>query len=398
MSTPHQSVVWMKLTVVIVSYNVKYYLEQCLDSLKKSLEGIEAEVFVVDNHSQDESVEYLQARFPDVHFIALQHNIGFARANNIAIKSAKGSYVLLLNPDTIVAESTLHEALQFLDAHEGAGAVGVRMMNPDGTDAMESRRGIPTPMTAFYKMSGLCACFPESRRFARYYMSYLPWDEPAAIEVVSGAFFLVRRKVLDEVGLLDTDYFMYGEDIDLSYRICKAGWENWYLPLRILHYKGLSTRKSSFRYVHVFYKAMLIFFRKHFASLSFWLSIPIKGAIYFKALTALMSMAVGTVRKSLGFFPGNADGQESVYVFAGSEDNRKEFMRLMQEKGLEVLSAEDSPAEGSAKRLVFMVYDTDTYSYMEIFNQLSSHSLGNVKLGTYSPHTRVIITESEVII
>ncbi len=388
----------MKLTVVIVSYNVKYYLAQCLDSLKKALEGIETEVLVVDNHSHDGSVEYLQKRFSDVHFIALQHNSGFARANNIAIKAAKGNYILLLNPDTIVAENTLREALQFLDAHEKVGAVGVRMMNPDGTDAMESRRGIPTPMTAFYKMSGLCARFPASRRLARYYMSYLPWDEPAVIEVISGAFFLVRRKVLEEVGLLDTDYFMYGEDIDLSYRICKAGWENWYLPLRILHYKGLSTRKSSFRYVHVFYGAMLIFFRKHYASLSFWLSIPIKLAIYFKAFMALLSMAAGTVYRSLGFFPGDLKEQEPVYVFAGSEGNRKGFMRIMRERGLSVHSIEESFVDNPSQRPIVMIYDTETYSYMEIFNRLSSLSRENVRLGTFNPHTKVIIMENEVIV
>lgn len=388
----------MKLTVVIVSYNVKYYLEQCLDSLKKALEGIEAEVFVVDNHSRDGSVEYLQRRFPDTHMIALQHNSGFARANNMAVKAAKGNYVLLLNPDTIVAENTLREALQFLDTHGEVGAVGVRMMKTDGTDAMESRRGIPTPMAAFYKMSGLCARFPASRRFAHYYMSYLSWDEPAEIEVISGAFFLVRRKILDEVGLLDTDYFMYGEDIDLSYRIYKAGWENWYLPLKILHYKGLSTRKFSFRYVHVFYGAMLIFFRKHFASLSFWLSIPIKVAIYFKAFMALLSMAAGTVRRSLGFFPGSLKGQEPVYVFLGSEGNRKEFMRIMRERGLSVLSIEKCALAGSSKRPILTVYDTETYSYMEIFNQLSSQSRENIRLGTFNPRTKVIITESEVIV
>ena len=242
----------MKLTVVIVNYNVKYYIEQCLNSLEKALEGIESEIFVVDNHSEDDSVGYLRKRFEYVNIIESNRNLGFARANNIAIRRSSGEYILLLNPDTFVCENTIRGALEFSDKHLNAGGVGVKMYNADGTVAMESRRGLPTPMTSFYKMCGLCAKFPKSKRFGRYYMSYLDWDKPAKIDVVSGAFFLVRRSALDKVGLLDTDFFMYGEDIDLSYRLLKGGFDNWYLPFQILHYKGESTHKTSFRYVHAY--------------------------------------------------------------------------------------------------------------------------------------------------
>ena len=219
----------MKLTVVIVNYNVCYYLEQCLLSVQKALEGIEGEIYVVDNHSKDGSVAYLSARFPAVHFIDSNHNLGFARANNIAIRQSCGEYVLLLNPDTIVGEHTLSDVLQFMDAHPQAGGAGVMMHNTDGSRANESRRAIPTPMVSFRKMLGFSS---------RYYMSHLPWDKPGRIEVISGAFCMLRRRALDQVGLLDEDFFMYGEDIDLSYRLLKGGFENWYIPSPILHYKG----------------------------------------------------------------------------------------------------------------------------------------------------------------
>ena len=241
----------MKLSVVIVNYNVKNYVEQCLLSLHKALEGIEAEVLLVDNHSVDGSVEYLREHFDWVRIVASGHNLGFARANNLAIRMSHGEYVLLLNPDTIVAEPTLREALAWMDGHADTGSLGVRMLNACGESARESRRGVPTPMVAFWKMIGLCERMPAHHRFGHYYMGYLDWNTPAAIEVVSGAFCMLRREALDKVGLLDEDFFMYGEDIDLSYRVLKGGYRNYYLPSLILHYKGESTQKSSFRYVHV---------------------------------------------------------------------------------------------------------------------------------------------------
>lgn len=271
----------MKLSVVIVSYNVRQLLDDCLRSVERALEGIEGEVFVVDNNSSDDSINFLQPRHPSVHFIANDENLGFARANNQAIRLSVAQYVLLLNPDTVVFENTLHGSVSFLDSHPEAGGVGVRMLTREGTPAPESRRAVPTPWVAFLKMLGLSH---------RYYMSHLPWDQPSRIEVISGAFCMLRRKALDQVGLLDEDFFMYGEDIDLSYRLLKGGWQNWYLPLDIIHYKGESTQKSSFRYVHVFYQAMLIFFRKHYGHLSFFLSLPIQLAIYFRAALALLHM------------------------------------------------------------------------------------------------------------
>ena len=276
----------MKLSVVIVSYNVRELLTACIDSVVKASEGIDAEVFVVDNKSADDTVEVISRDYPWVHLINNKENLGFSKANNIAIRQSEGEYVLLLNPDTVVAEGTLRGVVEFMDQHPEAGGTGVRMHNADGTLAPESRRAVPTPLVAARKMLGFTK---------RYYMSNLPWDRPGKIEVVSGAFMMLRRKAIDQVGLLDEDFFMYGEDIDLSYRLLKGGWQNWYLPLDIIHYKGQSTQKSDFRYVHVFYQAMLIFFRKHYSHLSIFFTMPVKVAIYFRASLALADL----IRKKL---------------------------------------------------------------------------------------------------
>ena len=270
-----------KISIVIVSYNVCQLLDECLQSVERALVGIEGDIFVVDNNSTDGTVETLTPKHPAVHFISNKENVGFARANNQAIRQSQSEYVLLLNPDTVVYEPTIRECIAFLDNHPEAGGAGVRMLTREGTPAPESRRAIPTPWVSFLKMLGFTR---------RYYMSHLPWDEPCQIEVISGAYCMLRRKALDQVGLLDEDFFMYGEDIDLSYRLLKGGWQNWYLPQDIIHYKGGSTQKTSYRYVHVFYQAMLIFFRKHYGHLSFVLTLPIKAAIYFRALLALLQM------------------------------------------------------------------------------------------------------------
>ena len=268
----------MRLSIVIVSYNVRPYLEQCLQSVQKAIEGIVVEVFVVDNHSDDDSVMTVREHYPWVRLIENQENLGFARANNLAIRQALGEYVLLLNPDTVVEDATLSQVLEFMDGHPQAGGAGVMMHNADGSLAPESRRALPTPWVACLKMLGFSK---------RYYMSHLPWDRPGKIEVISGAFCFLRKKALDEIGLLDEDFFMYGEDIDLSFRLLKSGWENWYLPYSIIHFKGKSTQKSDYRYVHIFYQAMLIFFRKHYSHLSIIYTLPVKMAIYFRASIAL---------------------------------------------------------------------------------------------------------------
>lgn len=401
----------LKLSVIIVNYNVKYYLDQCIRSVLRAFEEMNtpAEIIVVDNHSADGSVDYLEQRYPQklfpmVRFVRSAHNLGFARANNIAIRQSRGEYVLLLNPDTIVGEDALKASVDFMDAHEDAGAVGVRMLGAQGRRAMESRRGLPTPMVSFFKMLGFCNRWPHHRLFGKYYMGYLPWDEPSQIEVVSGAYCMLRRKALDEVGLLDEDFFMYGEDIDLSYRVLKGGYHNYYLPVDILHYKGESTQKSSFRYVHVFYEAMLIFFRKHYSGMTFLLSLPIKTAIYAKALMALVGMLSERMRKSLGFFAPSAEGAQH-YVFVGSQEMQDACRDIARRLGLdaefhdsEVLE-DKSEATWSEKNDNVLVLDADSMSYADMLKRMSrlSDMNVNVTLGTYSKEIGKIITDREIL-
>lgn len=254
------------LSVIIVNYNVAYFLEQCLHSVYRALDGLEVEVFVVDNDSVDDSVAMVRRKFPQATLIASDENLGFSKGNNLAMRRATGRYVLLLNPDTLVEEDTFRKTVAFMDEHPEAGGLGVKMIDGSGHFLPESKRGLPTPAVAFYKIFGLAALFPKSRTFGKYHLGYLSRDEVHEIDVLSGAFMLMRKSVLDRVGLLDEEYFMYGEDIDLSYRIVLGGYKNYYYPhTRIIHYKGESTKKSSINYVFVFYRAMAIFARKHFS-------------------------------------------------------------------------------------------------------------------------------------
>ena len=393
----------IKLSVIIVSYNVKYYLDQCLYSLQKALRGMNAEVIVFDNHSKDGSVEYLSKVYSNVIFISSSHNLGFAKGNNSAIRQSKGEYVLLLNPDTFVGENVLRECVSFMDKHDDAGAVGVRMMRTDGCDAMESRRGVPGPMTAFYKMAGLCSKFPSNRHFGHYYMGWLPWDETSEIEIVSGAFCMARRKALDQVDFLDEDFFMYGEDIDLSYRLLKGGWHNWYLPLRILHYKGESTQKSSFRYVHVFYEAMLIFFRKHYGHLGKFVSLPIQAAIYARASLSLFKMTVDRIRRMLGFVPVRSKG-DPLYAFYLSPENMAGGQKFARHKGLwaEFHDANknkvEKPSAQKSKNRTYIVYDMSVYSFEEILQRFSVVGSANVLLATYYPKRQMLITGTDIML
>lgn len=254
----------MRLSIVIVSYNVKYYLEQCLSSIFASSMASDLEVFVVDNASSDGSIDYLRNRFPQVHYLINSKNLGFAVANNIAIRRSESQYVLLLNPDTVLGEETLTRVCDFMDAHPRAGAAGVKMIDAQGKFLPESKRGFPTMWVSFCKLSGLNRMFPKSRIFGRYHLRYLDPDTAHCVDVLSGAFMLLRRDALKQAGLLDERFFMYGEDIDLSYRVAKSGMEVWYLPYRIMHYKGESAHSSDARYVRLFFRAMVQFYRKHF--------------------------------------------------------------------------------------------------------------------------------------
>jgi len=285
----------MKLSVIIVNYNVKFFLEQCLNSVLKAKSlSTEIEVIVVDNNSVDGSLEMLSSKFPKVKLIANTKNKGFSAANNQGIQISSGEYVLLLNPDTIVEEDTFSRTIEFMDNTPKAGGLGVKMIDGKGKFLPESKRGLPTPWVAFCKMIGLASVFPRSRIFNGYHLGFLDKDQVHQVEILSGAFMLLRKAALDKTGLLDEDFFMYGEDIDLSYRLLQEGYENYYFPnTRIIHYKGESTKKSSLNYVFIFYNAMVIFANKHFSKNNANLfSTLIKGAIYLRASISVLNRMV----------------------------------------------------------------------------------------------------------
>ena len=307
----------MKLSIIIVNYNVRYFLEQALLSVRKGIApvspptpeggamtsaapplgaggaggGLLADIWVVDNNSVDDSVRMVQEKFPEVHLIANRDNVGFSTANNQAIRQSSGEYVLLLNPDTVVEEDTFEKCVAFMDAHPDAGALGVRMIDGSGKFLPESKRGFPSPWVAFCRTFGLSTFFPKSKLFNQYHLGYLDEHEVHPVDVLSGAFMLLRRSALDKAGLLDEAFFMYGEDIDLSYRIKLAGYQNYYFPdTTILHYKGESTKKGSLNYVRAFYQAMIIFAQKHFTGRKARLFVAmLRAAIYLRALLALLS-------------------------------------------------------------------------------------------------------------
>ncbi len=396
------------LSIVIVNYNVRYYLEQCLRAVRSASRNIRVEIFVVDNHSTDESVDYLQSRFPEVIFIANEENLGFSRANNQAIRKASGRYVLLLNPDTMVTEQTLSQCLNFMDKNEEVGAAGTAMYGCDGRFAWESRRGVPTPWTSFCKMIGLTALFPHSRLFGRYYMRFLDRTKPAYIEIVSGAFMLLRRKALDEVGLLDENFFMYGEDIDLSYRMLQGGWKNVYLPEPILHYKGESTQKSSYRYVHIFYEAMLIFFDKHFRRRYRVIALLIRLAVYLRAAIDLLMQQWHTLLSRLSYIRHNDKPIPERAICIGSRSSILQMQDICKRNGLDgtfVSGTAETLPDGhlslqipSIDSYLYVVYDLSSYSRSQVV-QLLVEGAGRrtrLSLGTYDPETHVMILLNDV--
>ena len=284
----------MDLSVIIVNYNTRYFLEQCLHSLNRAMNNIQAEIIIVDNHSLDGSLELIQSRFPHLKFIPNAENLGYARANNQALALAKGKHVLFLNPDTILGEDCIRSSIRFAEVQQGVGAIGLRMIDGQGRFLPESKRGFPRPSAAFNKLFGLAKLFPSSSQFAAYYQPGLNEKDINPIDVVSGAFMMVSRSLMERLGGFDERFFMYGEDIDLSYRISREGLTNYYLGSQtMIHFKGESTLKDS-KYVDQFYKAMEQFIEKHFrdqySSVQFWL---IRCGIRFRKLLAHINIKDG---------------------------------------------------------------------------------------------------------
>ena len=377
------------LSIVIVNYNVCGFLEQCLLSLADAVKEIPHEIFVVDNASTDGSDTYIPRRFPQVKYIYNAENVGFARANNQAMALSSGRYVLLLNPDTVVGESVLSEACRFLDDHPAAGALGVKMLDGDGRFLPESKRGFPSPWVSFCKIFGLAKIFPRSPRFGRYHLRYLDENEINRVDVLSGAFMLLRRSTLDRCGLLDEQFFMYGEDIDLSYRMTLTGRHNYYLPLRIIHYKGESTKTESLRYVRIFYQAMLIFLRKHYPHYKFFAQFSIRLAIYLRASAA-------AVRRKL--FPKKKKVDETSGEWNLLCREPDAAASLLAHHGVSLNFVTSDVAEmavrlSGARRRQHVVFDRSLYTYGAIIECMEAWSApGKVRFYIYSPESGKIVS------
>lgn len=393
----------MLLSILIVNYNVKFFVEQCLLSIYKNrgLDLDQVEVFVVDNCSTDHSVAYLKKQitaenYPHLHWIANRRNVGFGRANNQALKEAKGKYILFLNPDTLLTENTLADVLEFAQMHPDLGALGVKMLHSNGKFALESRRGIPTPWAAFCRMSGLTSLFPRSKRFGRYYMQYQPTEQPCTIDIVSGAFMLTSRQSLQQTGGFDESFFMYGEDIDLSCRLLQQGLQNYYCPTPIVHYKGESTKKNTYRYVHVFYQAMLLFFNKHYKHYGRLLSIPIQIAIL---LRGIFEFTLRQIRFFGSFLhPRHSQNIERM-LYLGTHSEQVE--QIASAYGLDIdcqYANEQSCPDGhleqekTPEKYVYVVYDLEDYSLHNILRLFEKQPSKKIHLGTFNPQRNIIVT------
>lgn len=335
----------MKLSIIIVNYNVKYFLEQCLNSIIDSNIAFTYEIYIVDNNSTDGSIEYIRSKFQqtNIHFIENTTNPGFSKANNQAILLSKGEYILLLNPDTVAGENTLQNTCDFMDSNPNAGAVGVKMINGSGNFLPESKRGFPSPWASFCKMFGLASIFPKSKLFGGYNLLYLNEDKSHQVPILAGAFMMIRKEALNKSGLLDESFFMYGEDIDLSYRIQQVGYKNYYLPERIIHYKGESTNKNDIKYMKAFYGAMNIFYNKYYPYNKLF-SILVLTGIKIKILIEKLVKLIGITNK-------NKSIKESTIITF----NKKDF------------------------------------SYEEIINQMDYMRKSNIEYRIYNPSTGITI-------
>lgn len=332
------------ISIIIVSFNVRYYLNACLQSVHKAIASLNCEVIVVDNNSTDRTVDYIKHKFPWVTLIANTDNAGFAKANNQAIRMAKGKYILLLNPDTIVGEDTLMQCFDFMEKNPNTGGLGVHMVDGRGCYLRESKRALPTPMVSFYKIFGLARLFPNNQKFNHYHLSSLDKEKNHKIEILSGAFMMMRTSVIQQTGLLDEAFFMYGEDIDLSYRILKAGFFNQYLAdARIIHFKGESTKKGSLNYVVVFYKAMEIFAKKHFAGNHvFFFKTIIKSAIVLRAMLAVASRVFSWLASPCikTFMRLKTQKQTMALLFLGDPSEKDHLRKALSNRKHTILDAD----------------------------------------------------------
>lgn len=382
------------LSVIIVNYNVKYFLEQCLFSVFKAGKGIAMEVIVVDNNSTDGSAQYIQSIFTRVRYHVSQKNLGFAKACNYGLKLSLGSHILFLNPDTILPEDSLVKCIHFLDTHTNTGALGVRMLDGSGNFLKESKRGNPTVMNSFFKLSGLSSLFPGSKSLSGYHLGHLDEHQTHPVDILSGAFMMMHKRTLDLTGGFDEQFFMYGEDIDLSYRIQKAGYHNYYFPeVSIIHFKGESTAKKSFRYVMDFYKAMGIFERKHYKdSIGVVYRFFIETAIFLIAVFSLLYKIASQIFDGVYNFLAGGKAtlfkKNQVLLLSGSQEATTAARQIVESTGIKVSISNETLA-GITNNCPVILCEDDELSFKRIIHLLDEQKRTNAMI--YANGSRSIV-------
>jgi GT2 family glycosyltransferase len=353
----------MQLSVIILNYNVRYFLEQCVASVQEALTNIDSEIIVVDNHSSDDSCEMIQSRFPNVKLIKNNSNLGFPKGNNIGVAQAKGDYICILNPDTVVAEDTFEKMLAFAEKQENLGIVGCKLIDGSGNFLPESKRGIPTPFVALTKIFSLYKLFPSWELFNRYYAQHLSENKTGKVAILVGAFMILKRDLYNEIGGFDENCFMYSDDIDLSYMALKMGKSNYYFhETSVIHYKGESTVKDGL-YMKRFREAMQFFYKKHFKSsglFDFFMKI---GTLFF----ALIKKNQGNLK------PIEVD----IYFLISEDENLKNKLAIQWNKKLIWETKLDSNAlfsqRNKRKKQTEILLDKGSFSFKAIISFLESH-------------------------
>lgn len=358
----------MQLSVIILNYNVRYFLEQCIISVQKALQNLEAEIIVIDNNSPDNSSEMVKKLFPNVIFIENKENVGFPKGNNSGVNQAKGAFICILNPDTVVAEDTFEKVLSFASQKTDLGIVGCKLIDGTGNFLPESKRGIPTPWVAVTKIFNL---YKFSNFFGKYYAQHLLENESGKVEILVGAFMVMKREMYNEVGGFDENCFMYSDDIDLSYLVLKTGKSNYYFhDTTVIHYKGESTVRDE-KYMKRFQEAMQFFYKKHF-----------KKSVAFDYLMKIGAFAFSLIKKNQAKTIERTIDKYIVF----SKDN----LKLNLSKDITILD-DFSSFKNSVNYNIEIIFDTNSFTFKEIIAFMNTHKDVNLTFKNYIPDSNYLI-------
>jgi len=360
----------MQLSVIILNYNVRYFLEQCVLSVQKALEGIDGEIIVVDNNSSDASCTMMQRKFPEIKFIANKENLGFPKGNNIGVAQAKGEFLCILNPDTVVAEDTFSEILNPKNWSANTGIIGCKLIDGTGNFLPESKRGVPTPWVAFTKIFGL---YKFSNSLGKYYAHHLNENESGKVDILVGAFMLIKRELYNKIGGFDENCFMYSDDIDLSYRVLQEGKHNYYFhETTVVHYKGESTIRDG-KYMKHFQEAMNFFYKKHF-----------KVSIFFKIFMKIGIVLFSIVKRFQGKIKEKV--QPENYVLVTENSNKSQLINALEEK----LNVKFTEMISDGNRIEFII-DLNTISFKKAIHWMESNKKKNHTFKLLPPNSNFIL-------